>query len=289
MFRVFISSVQKEFAAERRAIADYVASDNLLRRFFQVSLFEDTPASKLPSHQLSMKELGRADIYLGLLGNEYGYAAESGLSPTEVEFDRATMLGIHRLVFVKGPSDRERDPKTKRLIRKAGKILVRRRYQELQELLRSVYASLVEFLDTNGCLGEPEHLRSVGHDVFLSYASADSAVAEELFNLLSNRGLRCFMAKKSIKGGAVWREEIRTALRSSRSVLLLLTPNSINNRWVMCEVGAFWALMKPIIPAYMFIDLKELPELISEIQCKPMHSASEKVALAEDVWNICRS
>ena len=43
--RVFISSVQGEFAEERAALRDYVHDDVLMRRFFDVFLFEDTPAS----------------------------------------------------------------------------------------------------------------------------------------------------------------------------------------------------------------------------------------------------
>ncbi len=42
---IFISSVQKELQPERRAIKDYVQGDPLLRRFFEVFLFEDLPAS----------------------------------------------------------------------------------------------------------------------------------------------------------------------------------------------------------------------------------------------------
>jgi ATP-dependent DNA helicase RecG len=45
MLCIFISSVQKELAAERRALKDYIHGDPLLRRFFEVFLFEDLPAS----------------------------------------------------------------------------------------------------------------------------------------------------------------------------------------------------------------------------------------------------
>jgi hypothetical protein len=47
MQRIFISSVQKELAAERRALKDYIHGDPLLRRFFDVFLFEDLPASPI--------------------------------------------------------------------------------------------------------------------------------------------------------------------------------------------------------------------------------------------------
>jgi len=37
--RIFLSSVQKDLAAERRALKDYVHGDPLLSRFFEVFLF----------------------------------------------------------------------------------------------------------------------------------------------------------------------------------------------------------------------------------------------------------
>ena len=43
--RIFISSVQREFTQEREALRDYLRGDPLMRRFFDVFLFEDVPAS----------------------------------------------------------------------------------------------------------------------------------------------------------------------------------------------------------------------------------------------------
>ena len=42
--RIFISSLQQELAAERRAVKDFVHNDALLGRHFEVFLFEDLPA-----------------------------------------------------------------------------------------------------------------------------------------------------------------------------------------------------------------------------------------------------
>ena len=41
-YRIFISSVQREFAKERKALADYIRKDMLLGMFFDVFLFERT-------------------------------------------------------------------------------------------------------------------------------------------------------------------------------------------------------------------------------------------------------
>ena len=43
--KVFISSVQTEFAHERQSLFDYLHSDPLLGLFFEPFLFENLPAS----------------------------------------------------------------------------------------------------------------------------------------------------------------------------------------------------------------------------------------------------
>ncbi len=55
-FRLFISSVQKEFARERREIARYVRKDALFGKFFDVFLFEETPAGSGPAQGVYLKE-----------------------------------------------------------------------------------------------------------------------------------------------------------------------------------------------------------------------------------------
>jgi len=85
-------------------------------------------------------------VYLGLLGNEYGYEDDKGLSPTEREFDQATAAGKERLMFVKGDKDSSRHPKMQAFVHKAGNQLIRRRFGSIPELTALVYSSLVECL-----------------------------------------------------------------------------------------------------------------------------------------------
>jgi hypothetical protein len=105
---LFVSSVQKEFAEERAAIGDFVRGDALLRRYFDVFLFEDLPAADRRADAVYLDEVDGCGVYVGLLGNEYGDEDEGGKSPTEREFDRATEKGKTRLVFVKGDFPRPR-------------------------------------------------------------------------------------------------------------------------------------------------------------------------------------
>jgi len=148
--QLFISSVQKQLADERRALKEYVHGDPLLRRFFEVFLFEDLPASDRRADAVYLREVEQSALYVGLFGNEYGYEDTEGISPTEREFDHATTLGIERLIFVKGGDDSARHPKMLALIRKAGDQLIRRRFGSTPELTAILYASLIEYLERNG-------------------------------------------------------------------------------------------------------------------------------------------
>ncbi len=149
---IFISSVQKELAEERRALKAFVEGDPLLRRFFTVFLFEDLPAADVRADAVYLDEVDRSALYVGLFGNDYGFEDAEGLSPTEREFDRATRQGKPRLIFVKGADDRARHPKMAALICKADDQLIRRRFTGTPDLTAALYASLVEHLERTGAL-----------------------------------------------------------------------------------------------------------------------------------------
>jgi ATP-dependent DNA helicase RecG len=156
--RLFISSVQKEFAAERAALRDYLRGDALMRRFFDAFFFEDIPAKDRRADSLYLDEVAACNVYVGLFGYEYGNEDARGISPTQREFDLATEKGKHRLIFLKGSDEKNRHPKMLALIRKAGSQLIRRRFSSAPELISNLYAALVDYLE------EHELIRTVPFD-----------------------------------------------------------------------------------------------------------------------------
>ncbi len=154
--RIFVSSVQGEFAKERADLKAYLLGDAMLRRFVsEVFLFEDIPARDQHADEVYLHEVGRCDIYLGLFGYEYGSENADGVSPTEREYDHATACDSTRLIFVWGSDEKRRSPKMKSLIRKASNELIRRRVNDINALTSEVYASLVDHLDQLGVLRIP--------------------------------------------------------------------------------------------------------------------------------------
>ncbi len=148
--KVFISSVQGEFAQERKALAKFLREDVLLGSFFEVFLFEETPATDHSPDAVYLGEVKKSDIYIGLLGTEYGYEDRKGISPTEREYEQAKAKGVNRWVFIKGNNSLERHPKEKALIDKVSREISRKRFSNFAQLKKEVYHTSVRYLKQTG-------------------------------------------------------------------------------------------------------------------------------------------
>ena len=154
--RIFISSVQKEFAQIRQDLKAFLLGDAVLHRFVaDVFLFEELPAKDRRADEVYLEEVEHCDIYLGIFGYEYGYEDDNGVSPTEHEYNHATRLKKTRLIYVWGTDEKKRAPKMRQLIGKASAQLIRRRVDDVSALTSEVYASLVDHLDGLGALSVP--------------------------------------------------------------------------------------------------------------------------------------
>ncbi len=148
--RIFISSVQRELAKERKAVVDLVSSSPQLARFFSTFAFEfDVPAADKRTDEVYLAELAVSDVYVGIIGNEYGGLTPERISATESEYDEATRLGIPRFIFVKGTSDGKRDPRELAFLRKVSPSLIRVRFKTVPQLLSALTESLDRHLADN--------------------------------------------------------------------------------------------------------------------------------------------
>ena len=148
--RIFISSTQRELAEERKAIVDCVSANPQLARFFSTFAFEfDVPVQDKRTDEVYLAELASSDVYVCIVGNEYGGVTPDGRSATECEYDEATRLGLPRFVFVKGESDSNRDEREKAFLRKLSPGVIRLRFNSTEELLRALTESLDKYLADN--------------------------------------------------------------------------------------------------------------------------------------------
>lgn len=187
---VFISSVQSEFAEERKALVHYIREDYMLGKFFVPFIFEELPAINMSAQEAYLSEVSGCHIYLGVFGAKYGNEDENGVSPTEQEYQMAAKYGKHRLIFIKQVSNR--DVKEYSFIHRVEKDVVRRSFGEFEELKTAVYASLVRYLE------EKEILRLLPWDASFHPTATLSDIDEDKVSLFVDQAhnLRGFPLKK---------------------------------------------------------------------------------------------
>ncbi len=84
-------------------------------------------------------------------------------------------------------------------------------------------------------------------DLFVSHASEDVAKAESLVHSLESRGLTCWIAPTSIPIGADYAEAIIEGIKSSRGMVILLSPEALESRNVIREVERAHFLNLPLL------------------------------------------
>jgi hypothetical protein len=84
--------------------------------------------------------------------------------------------------------------------------------------------------------------------VFVSYSMKDRDYANELLNYLAQQPNINVFTANNLSAGGRWQSVIRQELSKSDYFLVLLSPASINSKWVQFELGLAWGLDKAIIP-----------------------------------------
>jgi len=83
--------------------------------------------------------------------------------------------------------------------------------------------------------------------LFVSYASADRAAADDLTAYLEQRGIHCWMAPRDVPPGALYADAIVRAINEARALVLLLSHNSTGSSHVGKELERASSKRKPII------------------------------------------
>lgn len=87
-----------------------------------------------------------------------------------------------------------------------------------------------------------------GVRVFLSYSTEDRPYALRLQKLLSPYAKFRVFTTDALSAGEDWTPKLREEIVRSDVFMVLLSPTSVGSSWVLQELGAAWALNKPIIP-----------------------------------------
>jgi hypothetical protein len=74
------------------------------------------------------------------------------------------------------------------------------------------------------------------HDVFVSYASQDTAVANSIVESLEGQGLKCWIAPRDVKPGAQYADAIVRAINETRAVVLVMSGSAVDSAHVALAI-----------------------------------------------------
>jgi hypothetical protein len=146
---------------------------------------------------------------------EYGYETPEGGA-----FTRGVIEGL-----TAGRADRDND----------GKVSVDELYEFVKEYVRKTdFPMHPQKWVWN--LPEPIFLVNVPRPVFISYARENFEFARMLSEELEINRISTWVDKEGIKSGQDWLQRIASVLDSARCLLLVLSPHSLESKWVRREL-----------------------------------------------------
>ena len=97
--------------------------------------------------------------------------------------------------------------------------------------------------------------------IFVSYSRQDTEIADRLINDLARAERDYWLDTTAIKGGDDWILTIAEGIRNSYAMIVIVTANSLDSRWVRDEI--LWARRKKkkIIPL-LFADVEEMDQYL---------------------------
>lgn len=145
--KVFISSVQKELREERAALGGLLATDPFLAATTVPRIFEEYPAPLRPNKQAYLALLRTCNVYLLVVGKEYGAVLADGLSATQQEYRLAQELHLPTLICLKGDNAFVREDKTQALLEEIKSHgYTYSRFQTAEELQNAARQRLIEHI-----------------------------------------------------------------------------------------------------------------------------------------------
>ena len=105
------------------------------------------------------------------------------------------------------------------------------------------------------------------YDVFLSYSFKDKPWVSEFASALRDAGVKTWFDVSELAPGERWQDKVQEALRDSSTLIIILSPNSVESPWTFFELGAALADKKRIIPVVTEdVDLMRIASLLRQFQ-----------------------
>lgn len=192
MFKVFISSNQSEFEEERKFLFEEISKDPYLNRNVELFVFEADISRALPANEVFINQVEESDIYIGLIGSDYGDIYEGNVSATEYEYNTFIADKHEAYFFIKDCDSR--DEGSERFLKRIQKVNKYKTFKSKEELLDEIKKSLQESID--------KKLTTVPFDNEILYNSSmddvDGEAIELYLDVLEKDNIRDLFGKRDL-------------------------------------------------------------------------------------------
>lgn len=189
--KVFISSNRAEFIEEREFLLNEIKKDASLKNLFDVFVFEKDKAKTISAEEYFINQAQDADIYIGLIGSNYGKIYKDNISSTEYEYNVYSSMKNDSYFFVKKVD--ERDEGSQKFYERIRKNKTYKSFKTKEELLIYVKDALNDYLEkilSNKSFDEKIIRNS-------SFDDVDEEAIESFFNILSDDALEQLKDRRS--------------------------------------------------------------------------------------------
>jgi hypothetical protein len=143
---------------------------------------------------------------------------------------------------------------------------------------------------------------SEDYDVFLSHSLRDRDWVVGLAKALSQRNFRVWSDSEVIRPGDSWVKAIDEGIRRSKSIVTVITPESVSSSFQAAELGSALALGKTLIPIVSkdtpseelpgpvrlrrYIPMDE-PDIVAEEISRRLNPKTRNYKLGKDEDSLC--
>jgi hypothetical protein len=121
----------------------------------------------------------------------------------------------------------------------------------------------------------------MSYNVFISASHKDRDLARDLARRLKKAGVHSTYSELTLSTGSEYEKTFMKLLKEADEIVLILSSHSVDNLWMMFEIGAASSLRKRITPVVVGLEKQELPPVIKQLKYITYDKLSDYIANME--------
>lgn len=121
----------------------------------------------------------------------------------------------------------------------------------------------------------------MSYNVLISASHKDRDLARDLARRLKKAGIHSTYSELALSAGSDYEKTLMDLLKETDEIVLMVTSHSVDNFWMMFEIGAASSLRKRITPVVVGLQKQELPQLIKQLRYITYDKLSDYIASME--------